>query len=66
MHIYCDRFSALRIHVSSDTKNILDDSGDFRLDLRGDMEMKGKGLQTTYWLKGYKDQSIPDFGPEFS
>ncbi|KAK0422575.1 hypothetical protein QR680_007644 [Steinernema hermaphroditum] len=55
----------LRIHVSSDTQEILARDPDFRLELRGQVEMKGKGLQTTYWLKGYKDQSIPDFGPEY-
>uniref|UniRef100_A0A914WK42 Guanylate cyclase n=1 Tax=Plectus sambesii TaxID=2011161 RepID=A0A914WK42_9BILA len=56
----------LRIHVSSSTKDILEQTPGFHLELRGNMEMKGKGIQTTYWLKGYKDLSIPDFGPEFS
>ncbi|TKR95254.1 hypothetical protein L596_009447 [Steinernema carpocapsae] len=55
----------LRIHVSSDTREILARDPDFRLDLRGEVEMKGKGMQTTYWLKGYKEQNIPDFGPEY-
>ncbi|VBB33165.1 unnamed protein product, partial [Acanthocheilonema viteae] len=56
----------LRIHVSSQTKAILDkeDPG-FNLVLRGEVEMKGKGKQITYWLKGYNDIRIPDFGPEF-
>lgn len=59
-------FAALRIHVSSQTKSILDkeDPG-FNLVLRGEVEMKGKGKQITYWLKGYNDIRIPDFGPEF-
>jgi len=55
----------LKIHVSSATKEILQRDPDFHLELRGEIEMKGKGFQTTYWLKGYKDISIPDFGPEF-
>lgn len=55
----------LRIHVSSQTKEILGKEGGFRLELRGEVEMKGKGKQTTYWLKGYRDQDIPDFGPDF-
>lgn len=38
---------------------------DFRLELRGEVEMKGKGKQTTYWLKGYKEVDLPDFGPEY-
>ncbi|CAB3407869.1 unnamed protein product [Caenorhabditis bovis] len=55
----------LRIHVSQQTHDILTRDPGFRLDLRGTVEMKGKGLQTTYWLKGYKEIEIPDFGPEF-
>ncbi|VDK64773.1 unnamed protein product [Onchocerca ochengi] len=55
----------LRIHVSSHTKAILDKDPGFNLVLRGQVEMKGKGKQTTYWLKGYNDIHIPDFGPEF-
>ncbi|VDO54079.1 unnamed protein product [Onchocerca flexuosa] len=55
----------LRIHVSSHTKAILDKDPGFDLVLRGQVEMKGKGKQTTYWLKGYNDIHIPDFGPEF-
>lgn len=55
----------LRIHVSSDTKEILAKDPDFGLELRGEIEMKGKGRQTTYWLKSYRDQCVPDFGPEY-
>ncbi|ETN76062.1 adenylate/guanylate cyclase catalytic domain protein [Necator americanus] len=55
----------LRIHVSSVTKEILSKDTGFRLELRGEVEMKGKGRLTTYWLKGYRDVSIPDFGPEY-
>ncbi|KAK5970827.1 Atrial natriuretic peptide receptor, partial [Trichostrongylus colubriformis] len=55
----------LRIHVSSVTKKILSKDTGFRLELRGEVEMKGKGRLTTYWLKGYRDVNIPDFGPEY-
>ncbi|VDM99085.1 unnamed protein product [Thelazia callipaeda] len=55
----------LRIHVSGQTKAILDKDPGFELVLRGEVEMKGKGKQVTYWLKGYKDVCIPDFGPEY-
>ncbi|XP_042307538.1 LOW QUALITY PROTEIN: atrial natriuretic peptide receptor 2 [Sceloporus undulatus] len=41
---------ALKIHVSSTTKEILDEFGCFELELRGDVEMKGKGKMRTYWL----------------
>ncbi|XP_076356119.1 atrial natriuretic peptide receptor 1-like isoform X2 [Tachypleus tridentatus] len=40
----------LKIHVSSQTKEILNNFGSFRLELRGEVEMKGKGKVTTYWL----------------
>ncbi|XP_062898913.1 atrial natriuretic peptide receptor 2 [Mobula hypostoma] len=43
---------ALKIHVSSMTKNVLDEFKSFKLELRGDVEMKGKGKLRTYWLLG--------------
>ncbi|EFN89474.1 Atrial natriuretic peptide receptor A [Harpegnathos saltator] len=42
----------LRIHVSETTKNILDKFGTFGLELRGEVELKGKGRVTSYWLTG--------------
>uniref|UniRef100_A0A673KUT7 Guanylate cyclase n=1 Tax=Sinocyclocheilus rhinocerous TaxID=307959 RepID=A0A673KUT7_9TELE len=45
---------ALRIHMSSATKEVLDEFGYFELQLRGDVEMKGKGKMRTYWLLGEK------------
>lgn len=44
--------SALKIHVSDAARHILDKFGTFRLELRGDVELKGKGVVTTYWLIG--------------
>lgn len=32
------------------TKTIFDKFGTFELELRGDVELKGKGKVTTYWL----------------
>ncbi|XP_033624202.1 atrial natriuretic peptide receptor 1-like [Asterias rubens] len=43
---------AMKIHMSSYIKKILDLFGTFVIELRGEVEMKGKGKQTTYWLKG--------------
>uniref|UniRef100_A0A1B6L105 Guanylate cyclase n=1 Tax=Graphocephala atropunctata TaxID=36148 RepID=A0A1B6L105_9HEMI len=45
---------ALKIHVSPHTKEVLDTFGTFDLELRGEVEMKGKGKMTTYWLQGEK------------
>lgn len=45
---------ALKIHVSPQTKEVLDTFGTFELELRGEVEMKGKGKITTYWLLGEK------------
>lgn len=42
----------LKIHVSQATKLIFDKFGTFRLELRGDIELKGKGTATTFWLCG--------------
>ncbi|XP_077993897.1 atrial natriuretic peptide receptor 1-like [Glandiceps talaboti] len=42
----------LKIHISESTKVVLDTFGYFIIDLRGQVEMKGKGVQTTYWLSG--------------
>jgi len=39
-----------KIHVSSATKAILDKFGTFQMEQRGDVELKGKGTVTTYWL----------------
>lgn len=38
--------------MSEITKNILDKYGTFKLELRGEVELKGKGFVTTYWLLG--------------
>uniref|UniRef100_A0A8C2A204 Atrial natriuretic peptide receptor 1 n=1 Tax=Cyprinus carpio TaxID=7962 RepID=A0A8C2A204_CYPCA len=45
------RFS-LKIHVSSATRDVLQEFNCFQLELRGDVEMKGKGKMRTYWLLG--------------
>lgn len=47
--------SALKIHVSEATKHIYDKFGTFNLELRGEVELKGKGFVTTYWLLGSSD-----------
>ncbi|XP_067133569.1 atrial natriuretic peptide receptor 2-like [Centruroides vittatus] len=43
---------ALKIHISEQMKKILDTFGTFRISKRGDIEIKGKGIMTTYWLEG--------------
>ena len=48
----CFFLTALRIHVSEATKNILDRYGTFVLEPRGEVELKGKGRVTTHWLTG--------------
>ncbi|XP_076846721.1 atrial natriuretic peptide receptor 1 [Brachyhypopomus gauderio] len=42
----------LKIHVSSASRDVLQDFNCFQLELRGDVEMKGKGKMRTYWLLG--------------
>lgn len=41
----------LKIHVSSKAKELLDIFGNFHLTLRGEVQVKGKGVMTTYWLE---------------
>lgn len=43
---------ALRVHISTQTKEILMKLGGFKVELRGEVEMKGKGKVVTYWLVG--------------
>uniref|UniRef100_A0A8C2F1A9 Guanylate cyclase n=1 Tax=Cyprinus carpio TaxID=7962 RepID=A0A8C2F1A9_CYPCA len=43
---------ALKIHVSEATRAVLQEFNCFQLELRGDVEMKGKGRMRTYWLLG--------------
>ncbi|XP_074661702.1 atrial natriuretic peptide receptor 1-like isoform X2 [Tubulanus polymorphus] len=49
----------LKIHVSPCTKKVLDTFGTFILELRGEVEMKGKGKVTTHWLLGEKGIDDP-------
>ncbi|KAM8870439.1 atrial natriuretic peptide receptor 1 isoform 6-T6 [Spinachia spinachia] len=43
---------ALKIHVSAATRDVLLEFNCFQLERRGDIELKGKGKMTTYWLLG--------------
>uniref|UniRef100_A0AAR2K879 Guanylate cyclase n=1 Tax=Pygocentrus nattereri TaxID=42514 RepID=A0AAR2K879_PYGNA len=47
----------LKIHVSSTTRDVLQEFNCFQLELRGDVEMKGKGKMRTYWLLGENKMS---------
>ena len=42
----------LKIHCSERTQEALVPWGTFVLELRGEVEMKGKGKMKTYWLMG--------------
>eukprot|EP00981_Chlorochromonas_danica_P007265 scaffold1623_cov165-Ochromonas_danica.AAC.17 len=46
-----------RIHCSSDTYQLLLKTGMFDMVLRGEIEIKGKGLMRTYWLERAKDEN---------
>ncbi|KAL5020296.1 hypothetical protein ScPMuIL_003188 [Solemya velum] len=41
---------AMKIHISPSTKTLLDMFGSFQTVRRGNIEIKGKGIMTTYWL----------------
>ncbi|XP_072226722.1 atrial natriuretic peptide receptor 1 isoform X1 [Leuresthes tenuis] len=48
---------ALKIHVSEATRQVLLEFGCFQLQLRGEIEVKGKGRMRTYWLLGENDKN---------
>lgn len=43
---------AMKIHITTETKLLLDTIGTFRIEHRGLVEIKSKGLVDTYWLVG--------------
>ncbi|XP_062373919.1 guanylate cyclase 2G [Sardina pilchardus] len=49
----------LKIHISQSTADILREMGVFELEERGDMDIKGKGNQKTFWLKSKKGFVYP-------
>ncbi|XP_052058867.1 atrial natriuretic peptide receptor 1-like [Mytilus californianus] len=52
---------AMKIHISEATKMLLDNFSEFDIKCRGLLQIKGKGLMTTYWIKGHKiDITISD------
>ncbi|XP_036363771.1 uncharacterized protein LOC118765611 [Octopus sinensis] len=55
---------ALHIQVSENTAAILDSLGGYKLECRGEREVRGRGLMTTYWLWG-KDTFMKEF-PDIS
>lgn len=44
--------------MSDATKEILDKFGTFQVELRGQVELKGKGVVTTYWLTGCTEPDV--------
>ncbi|XP_058154414.1 guanylate cyclase 2G-like isoform X1 [Dasypus novemcinctus] len=54
----------LRIHVSQSTASTLLALGRYHLQKRGTIPVKGKGAQTTFWLKG--KEGLPFPLPEFT
>ncbi|XP_072280882.1 guanylate cyclase 2G-like [Pyxicephalus adspersus] len=53
----------LRIHISETTANALGEIGGYHIKERGFVQIKGKGKQRTYWLKGKVGfpMPLPDF-----
>ncbi|KAK1159571.1 hypothetical protein AOXY_G22314 [Acipenser oxyrinchus oxyrinchus] len=47
-----------KVHVSSETYIALTKDDAYELQLRGEIEIKGKGKLKTYWLLGHKNYSV--------
>uniref|UniRef100_A0A182JVW7 guanylate cyclase n=1 Tax=Anopheles christyi TaxID=43041 RepID=A0A182JVW7_9DIPT len=43
----------MKIHISESTKDVLDKLGGFKINLRGTVDVKGKGTMQTFWLTGH-------------
>ncbi|XP_058462608.1 uncharacterized protein LOC131437347 [Malaya genurostris] len=43
----------MKVHISENTKRVLDKIGGFKIKLRGSVEVKGKGEMETFWLVGH-------------
>ncbi|CAN8023791.1 unnamed protein product, partial [Ixodes persulcatus] len=53
---------AMKIHITRETKRLLDTFGTFRQRLRGDIYVKGKGMMRTYFLEAEDPPFSPDIG----
>ncbi|XP_055329527.1 atrial natriuretic peptide receptor 1-like [Paramacrobiotus metropolitanus] len=49
----------MKIQTTQPTKDLLFGSPEFRLEIRGQVEIKGKGLMTTYWLMSAQPEIAP-------
>lgn len=49
---------ALKIHISFQVKELLERLGGYETEERGQIELKGKGKVTTYWLTGANEKAI--------
>ncbi|OWF50658.1 Atrial natriuretic peptide receptor 1 [Mizuhopecten yessoensis] len=47
---------ALKIHISNVTNGLLKEDDRFKISERGEMDIKGKGKMTTYWLDGFESE----------
>lgn len=63
--------AAMKIHLTENTKEILDKLGGFKIKRRGTIEVKGKGTMDTFWLLGHTiyehlspDTMIPIYKPD--
>jgi atrial natriuretic peptide receptor A len=54
----------MKIHISQSTKHLLDTFGNFEIEVRGLVSMKGKGEMLTFWLMGEKTTEEDDKSTE--
>lgn len=61
LHFLSVKGSSWRIHLSEATRDRLEQSGGYCIEPRGSIDIKGKGMMSTYWLLGKKgfEKTLP-------
>lgn len=61
-YFFSFRGKAYRIHISKSTEKKLRKAGGYHIRYRGEISLKGRGKQPTFWLLGKTgfDKKLPD------
>ena len=48
----------MKIHISPHTYEMLKKYSEYAIQERGQIQIKGKGMMTTYWLEGREEKTL--------